>query len=280
MLNLGLLCTQIRVEEKLLMAEASQRLHNVIKADLRDLVFGLENDFPFDVVLARDFLHPRDLCALFLLERAGIRTVNSYEVARRGADKVSVSKALKAHGVPTPDVFVAFTAESALRAMDLLGYPVILKPAVGTWGQLLAKVNDREAAEAILEHKDHLGSYYHSIFYLQKYVPKPGRDIQAIVVGDEVLCAVYRVGTHWITHPDRGARIEPCPVTPALREMCLRAARAVGSGVLAIDLMETPMGLTVHEVNGVGEFRHLIEPTGVDIAAKILDYVERVPAHV
>jgi [lysine-biosynthesis-protein LysW]--L-2-aminoadipate ligase len=278
MLNLGLLCSQIRVEEKLLMAEAERRRINVIKADLRQLVFDLDIHASFDLVLARDFLHPRDLCALFLLERGGIRTINPYEVARRCSDKVSISKILRRHGIPTPDVLVAFTPESALRAMDRLGYPVILKPAVGSWGQLLAKVNDREAAEALLEHKDHLGSYYHSIFYIQEYVPKPGRDIQAIVIGDEVVCAVYSVGSHWITHPDRGAQMINCPVTSELEALCLRAARAVGGGILTIDLMEMPHGLTVHEVNGVGEFRHWIEPTGVDIAARILNYVEQVYA--
>lgn len=280
MLNLGLLCTRVGVEEKLLMQEASRRGHNVIKADLRNLIFGLENHFPFDVVLARDFLHPRDLCALFLLERAGIRTVNSYDVARRCADKVSISKLLRQHKIPTPEVLVAFTPESALTAIERLGYPVILKPAVGTWGRLLAKINDRESAEAILEHKDSLGSYYHSIFYIQRYIPKPGRDIQAIVVGDEVICAVYRTGRHWITHSDRGAKIENCPMTSELRTLCLNAARAVGGGVLAIDLMESSEGLLVHEVNGVGEFRDLLAPTGIAIAEKILDYVERVSRHV
>jgi [lysine-biosynthesis-protein LysW]--L-2-aminoadipate ligase len=262
------------------MEEAGRRVHNVIKADMRDLVFGLENYFPFDVVLARDFMHPRDLCALFLLERAGIRTVNSYDVARRCSDKIAVSKLLRQNKLPTPDVLVAFTPESALQAMGRLGYPVILKPVVGTWGQLLAKVNDREAAEALLEHKDHLGSYYHSIFYMQKYVPKPGRDIQALVVGNQVICAVFRVGKHWITHSDRGAQIKNCAVTKELESLCLRAALAVGGGVLSVDLMETKDGLTVHEVNGVGEFRHMLEPTGVDIPARIMDYVEKVTVHV
>lgn len=279
MLNLGLLCTRVGIEEKLLMQEASRRGHNVIKADLRNLIFGLENHFPFDVVLARDFLHPRDLCALFLLERAGIRTINAYDVARRCADKVSISKLLRKHHIPTPDVLVAFTPESALTAIERLGYPVILKPAVGTWGKLLAKINDRESAEAILEHKDSLGSYYHSIFYIQRFIPKPGRDIQAIVVGDEVICAVYRAGRHWITHSDRGAKVESCPVTAELRALCLQAARAVGGGVLAIDLMESSEGLVVHEVNSIGEFRDLLAPTGVAIAEKILDYVEQVSAH-
>jgi [lysine-biosynthesis-protein LysW]--L-2-aminoadipate ligase len=171
---------------------------------------------------------------------------------------------------------VAFTPESALRAIEEIGYPAVMKPVVGSWGRLLAKINDRDAAEALLEHKEHLGSYYHSIFYIQKYIAKPGRDIRAFVVGDETICAIYRESKHWITNTARGARTQKCPVTPELSDLCLRAAQAVGGGVLAIDLMETPEGLTVHEVNYTVEFRNSLAPTGVNIPAKIMDYVERV----
>ena len=82
----------------------------------------------------------------------------------------------------------------------------MLKPAVGSWGRLLSLVSDRYAAEAILEHKEMLGSYHHSIFYVQEYVPKPGRDIRSFVVGDECICAIYRYSDHWITNTARGGR--------------------------------------------------------------------------
>ena len=80
---------------------------------------------------------------------------------------------------------------------------MVLKPPVGSWGRLLAKINDREAAEAVLEHKEILGSYHHSIFYIQEYVPKPGGDIRAFVVGDRVIGASYRASKHWITNVAR-----------------------------------------------------------------------------
>ena len=175
-------------------------------------------------------------------------------------------------------MLVAHTPESALQAIERLGYPVVLKPAVGSWGRLLSKVNDREAAEAILEHKETLGSYHHSIFYIQKYVEKHGRDIRSFVVGDETICAIYRTSPHWITNTARGGVATNCPVTREVNDISVRAAKAVGGGVVAIDLFETPDGLMVNEVNYTMEFRNSIDTTGVDIPAKVVDYVVEVGA--
>jgi len=181
---------------------------------------------------------------------------------------------LEQAGVPTPRVKVAFTPESAMKALDQLGYPAVLKPAIGSWGRLLSKVNDREAAEAVLEHKKILGSYHHSIFYIQEYVAKPQRDIRAFVVGEETICAIYRRSAHWITNTARGGETSNCPVTPDLNRLCVDAANAVGGGVLAVDVLEDPeRGLLVNEVNYTMEFRNSIKPTGVDIPDRIVDYV-------
>ena len=137
------------------------------------------------------------------------------------------TSALAAAGVPQPKALVAYTPESALEAIERLGYPAVLKPTVGSWGRLLSKVNDRDAAETILEHKETLGSYHHSIFYIQEYVKKPGRDIRAFQVGPETICAIYRTSPNWITNTARGGTSSNCPVTPELADICTRAARAV-----------------------------------------------------
>ncbi len=150
---------------------------------------------------------------------------------------------------------------------------MVLKPVVGSWGRLLSKINDRDAAEAILEHKETLGSYQHSIFYIQEYIKKPGRDIRAFVVGDQTVCAIYRTSAHWITNTARAGRARNCPVTPELNQLCVKAARAVGGGVLAVDVLEDPnRGLLVNEVNHTMEFHTLVPATGVDIAGVIVDY--------
>jgi [lysine-biosynthesis-protein LysW]--L-2-aminoadipate ligase len=175
--------------------------------------------------------------------------------------------------VPQPELRVAFTEESALEAIEQLGYPVVLKPAVGSWGRLLSKVNDRDAAESILEHKTILGSYHHSVFYVQKYIDKKGRDIRSFVVGDECVAAIYRTSDHWITNTARGATASDCPVTDEIAEISLRAATAVGGGVLAVDLFETTQGLLVNEVNYTMEFRNSIATTGVNIPGKIVSFL-------
>ena len=277
--RLGMLFSRIRVEEKLLIDAAKRRGVELSLLDSREIVFDLDSRFGFDVLLERDVSHARALYALSLFENTGVQTINSYGVAMICGDKVATSKALRDAGVPTPNVKVAFTRDSALAAIEELGYPVVLKPVTGSWGRLLAKINDRDAAEAVLEHKDHLGSYYHKIFYIQEYLNKPGRDIRAFVIGNDVACAVYRSSAHWITNTARGASATNCPVTDELRDVSLRAAQAVGGGVLAVDLIESNNGLLVHEVNYTVEFRNSIAPTGVDIPNRILDYALEVGQH-
>ncbi len=274
--RMGMLFSRIRVEEKLLLEAAKRRGWRVELVDSREVVFDLDSRFDYEVLLERDVSHSRALYALNLFENSGVRAINPYRVALTCGDKVATSKALRDWGVPTPDVKVAFTKDSALAAIEQMGYPVVLKPVTGSWGRLMAKLNDRDAAEAVLEHKDHLGSYYHKIFYIQDFVDKPGRDIRSFVVGDEVICAIYRASDHWITNTARGGHASNCPLTPELKGVSLGAARAVGGGVLAVDLMETTHGLLVQEVNYTVEFRNSIDTTGVDIPQKILDYVEAV----
>ena len=154
-----------------------------------------------------------------------------------------------------------------------MGYPVVLKPAVGSWGRLLSRVNDRDAAEAILEHKETLGTYHHSIFYIQEYVKKPERDVRSFVVGDETIAAIYRTSDHWITNTAQGGKASNCPITPEVDRLSRAAAAAVGGGLLAIDLLETPHGIMVVEVNYTMEFRNSIDTTGVDIPGKMIDYL-------
>ena len=273
-LTVGILLSRVRVEEKLLLSELDRRGVNLVKFDDRRLFLDVERPgVSCDVVLERAINHLRALYALKVFNDWGIPTVNSYEVANTCGDKLLTTTALVRNNVPSPRTILAFTPESALEAIDLLGYPVVMKPAVGSWGRLLAKVNDRDAAEALLEHKVTLGSFHHGAFYIQEYVHKPGRDIRSFVVGDETICAIYRTSPHWITNTARGGAATNCPVTPEIDEISRAAARAVGGGVVAVDLLESERGLLVNEVNYTMEFRNSIETTGVNIPARIIDFV-------
>ncbi|MBL8152100.1 MAG: lysine biosynthesis protein LysX [Blastocatellia bacterium] len=273
---IGILHSRIRVEEKLIIEEFERRSIDYELIDTRNVVFDLQRDNlkRFSALLERCVSHSQALTSLKILEGLGITCVNRYSVAETCGDKLNTTIALINAQVPTPEVLIAFTPESALEAIDRLGYPVVLKPTVGSWGRLLARINDRDAAEALLEHKETLGSYQHSIFYIQKYIQKPGRDIRSFVVGDETICAIARNSNHWITNTARGGRASNFPVTDHIHSISQAAARAVGGGILAIDLLETEDGqLLVNEVNYTMEFKNSIEPTGVNIPAKIVDYV-------
>ena len=272
--KVGFLHSLIRKEEKLLLGEFVKRPNvELVMLDDRELRFDLHSGPNADVVVERSINHSRALHALRLFKSLGVPCVNSYDVSNTCGDKILTAVALKDAGVPQPDLRIAFTEESALEAIEDLGYPVVLKPAVGSWGRLLSKINDRDAAETVVEHKTVLGSYHHSIFFIQKYVEKSGRDIRAFVVGDDCIAAIYRNSTHWITNTARGAAASNCPVSSGLADVCVDAASAVGGGVLAVDLFEGEEGYLVNEVNYTMEFRNSIDTTGVDIPDRVIDYV-------
>ncbi|HEX3051463.1 MAG TPA: lysine biosynthesis protein LysX [Aggregatilineaceae bacterium] len=272
--KIGILCSRIRVEEKLLF-EAFQDLGiPVVRLDEREIAARVGDYAPdVDVVLERSISTSAGLVASLLLEAAGIRVINSYDTASICADKIRTTLALAAAGVPQPQTEIALGPDAALTAIERIGYPAVLKPPVGSWGRLLARVNDRDAAEAVIEHKETLGGVGHHTYYIQEYVEKPERDIRAFVVGTETICAIYRRSNHWITNTARGGQASNCPVTPEIADLCQRAALAVSGGmggILAIDLFEDPRrGLLVNEVNHTMEFRNSITTTGVNIPERI-----------
>ena len=280
-MSVGVLCSRVRVEEKLLFEAMRERGIEYEVVDVRQVALGLAEDgfSGYDVVLIRCLSDSRALYAARVLNGHGIPTVNPHQVIATCGDKLHTTLALARNDVPTLRTVVAFSQESALAAIEEMGYPVVLKPLHGSWGRLLSKVNDRDAAEAILEHKKTLGGYQHSIFYIQEYIEKPGRDIRSFVVGDETVAAIYRDSPHWITNTARGASASDCPLTPEIDNVSRAAAQAVGGGVVAIDILEAPDGcLLVSEVNHTPEFRNSIAPTGVDIPGKMIEYVLEVAA--
>jgi [lysine-biosynthesis-protein LysW]---L-2-aminoadipate ligase len=272
--TIALLHSTVRAEEKLLLEAARSRQVGLRLIDIRTAVFG-PGLFPldFDIALERSVSTVKGTYAVAFLESCGIPVVNSLDVARNCQDKFQTSLLLERAGIPTPRFALAFEPGPALTAVEALGgFPVVLKPPLGSWGRLLAKVNDRDALEALLEHKDVLGTPPQKAYYLQEFVAKPGRDIRAFVVGGEAICAIYRESGHWITNTARGGTARNCPVDDDLRTLCARVSGAVGGGLLAVDMFETGSGLTVNEVNHTMEFRNSEGPTGVSIAGAVIDY--------
>jgi len=274
--RLGVLVSYLRTEEKLILANARERGIEVTPLFDKDLVLnftarsGAASKVDVDVVLDRCVAHARAGYAIRTFERWGIPTLNTAESVQICDDKALNSIALEEAGVPTPKTILAFSLESALEALEIVGYPAVMKPVSGSWGRLLAKVNGPEQAKAIIGQKLELGSVHHGVFYIQEFVPKPDRDIRAYVVGDKVLAASYRSSEHWVTNAARGATSMPCPITPEIEDLALRACAAVKARLAGVDLIETPNGLQIVEVNSGGEFRGLMSTTHVDIAAEIV----------
>ena len=274
MTTLAILHSTVRKEEKLIMEAARDRRVDIKLIDIRSEVFNPKGyAAEFDIALERSVSTTKGDYAVAFLESLGLPVVNSSLVARNCEDKFLTSLLLARASVSTPKFALVFSLEQALQAVENLGgFPVVLKPPLGSWGRLLAKVNDPDSLEALLEHKDVLGTPPHKAFYIQEFVRKPGRDIRVFIAGEAVLCAVYRESGHWITNTARGGVARLCPVTPELRSICERASSAVGGGLLAVDIFETPDGFSVNEVNHTMEFRNSEEPTGVSISGAIVDY--------
>ncbi|MCH8876180.1 MAG: lysine biosynthesis protein LysX [Chloroflexi bacterium] len=276
-MRVAMIITRARAEEKLLLKAFQRRgIEPELIRDEELVLNPLAIDprwSEFDIVFLRTLSTSRGLYLLEYFDRWEVPTVNSLRTANICADKFKTSLALARAGLPQPEARLTFAPGSTLEAVGELGYPAVLKPVIGSWGRLLAKVNDVDAAEAVLEHRQTLGNFAYHVHFVQSYVDKPhGRDIRAFVIAGQTICAIYRSSSHWVTSTARGALAENCPVGAELQDLCQRASDAVGGGVLAMDLFETEEGLVLNEINHGMEFRNSIEPTGVDIAIKVVDY--------
>ncbi|USZ71331.1 lysine biosynthesis protein LysX [Natronosalvus halobius] len=277
-LHVGILYSRIRKDEKLLLNELRERGHEVEKIDVRTETFDVaeagETFADLDLVVDRCLATSRSLYATRFCEAYGVPVVNSNETAEICADKVKNSLALESAGIPTPATKVAFTKESALEAIESFGYPCVLKPVVGSWGRLMAKIDSKSAAEAILEHKATLGHYEHKVFYVQEFVEKPGRDVRVLAVDGEPVAAMARSSDHWLTNAAKGATTDPFELDDEALELVEKASNAVGGGLLGIDLMEADDGYTVHEVNHTVEFKALNDAVDVDVPGTVVDWLE------
>jgi len=278
-ITIGLLYDQIRWEEKTVLETAKSRGLDVNLIDAKASIFELtaKEKIPTlgDVILQRCVSYFRGLHLSAVLENMGYTVVNSYNVAEVCGNKLLSTLILSKAKIPTPKTYVAFTPESAVNALDKLGYPALLKPLVGSWGRLIIPLKDKDTAEAIFEEREYMFPLY-QVYYIQEMVKRPPRDIRIFVVGEEAVAGMYRYSFQEIkTNIARGGKAEPCKITDELRELSLKAAETVGGGILGVDMMETESGILVHEINHTVEFRGLVSATGVNIPKNIVGYLLR-----
>jgi len=279
-MRIAMTYTRLRTEERMLLDAFEGIGVDATPVDIRGVVFDPMDagDWSrYDAVIDRSVSLTSTLNSVRILEGYGIRCMNPLSAIQICSDKLATTIALSNADIPTPRVRVATNAESGLQAVEQIGYPAVIKPTVGSWGRLVARLNDRDAAEAILEHRQTLGSASQKVFYIQEHIDKPGRDIRVFVVGGQPIAAIVRSSAHWVTNTARGATAQGVELTDELRDLSIRAVMATGADIAAVDLLECPShGLLVNELNHSMEFRNSIESTGVNIP----EYVARHAAEI
>jgi len=280
-LKIGMIVDRVRLDEKLIINAASKLNINLEIIDSSKIfldITSLENSFykDIDIFLQRCISTLRGLYITKILEEYGSNVVNSFNTSINCIDKVRCTLLLTKNNIPTPKTYVTFTEEAGLKVIEKLGFPVILKPVMGSWARLVAKINDIDAAKSIFEDRRYMGPWY-NIYYIQEYIKKPNRDIRSTVIGDKVVAAIYRVNENdWRTNTARGGIPLKCDIDDELRNLSLKAAEAMGGGILGVDLMENDNSLLVHEVNHSPEFKNVQRITGIDVATEIVKYLYEV----
>ena len=275
--SLILLYDTIRWEEKAIYEAAKKKGIEIKKIDCKDLVLDLNkqhSEYNSQTIIQRCVSYFKSLHSTAALEGLGAKVINPLNTAIICGNKLFTHMLIQKKGIRTPKVITAFSSESALSALDDFGYPAIIKPTIGSWGRLIALLRDKEAAKAVFEDREHMFPLY-QVYYLEEFVSRPPRDIRAIVVGDNVVAAIYRYSEkdEWKTNMALGGRAENCPITDELEDICIKSSQAVGGKIVGVDLMESSKdGLLVHEVNNTTEFKNTVRITGINIQDVIVDY--------
>ncbi|TLY07218.1 MAG: lysine biosynthesis protein LysX [Thaumarchaeota archaeon] len=269
---------RVRVEEKMLEQKAIELGHDTKMIDAKTTQINTEsrkNNFDFgDVVIERCVSYFRGLHFTACLEFLDVPVINKFEVANNCGNKMLTSLLLRKHNVPTPKTYFSFSSDAALETLDKEGYPLVIKPITGSWGRGVMALKDRDTADAIVEVRELSDGPLDRIYYLQEMVRRPPRDIRAITVGEQVIAAMYRTSTDsFKTNIALGAEPIACEITKELDDVCVKASKAVGGGILGIDVMEDEKhGLVVHEINNTVEFKGLAKVAKLNIPKEMIEY--------
>lgn len=275
---------RLRSEEKMLRDEARAQGHEAATVDAKSLRLSTRTG-PEDVglgggsqaVLERCISYIRGLHVTAALESMGLAVVNPLSTATVCGNKMLMTLRLAGSGVPTPETHFAFTREAASECAASEGLPLVIKPIIGSWGRGVMPLRDADTLDAVAEMRELSDTPHDRIYYLQRLVDRPPRDIRVVSVGGRAIAAEYREAGKgsFTTNVSAGGEPKPCKVTPEMAELAARASDAVGGGVLGIDMMEDLAQdgrLVVHEVNNTVEFKGISAVTGANIPAEIVRY--------
>ncbi len=269
---------RLRTEEKMLQKEAASLGHNAVMLDAKitqiDTDSKKENYDLGDVVLERCVSYFRGLHFTASLEFMGIPVLNKFGVANICGNKMFMTLLLKKNNIPTPKTYFSFSSESAAENLEKVGYPLVIKPVIGSWGRGVMPIKDKDTMEAIFEIRDITDSPHDRIYYLQELIKRPPRDIRMITIGDDPIAAMYRKSSGGFkTNIALGADPELCEITKEMEDMAVKASKAMGGGILGIDMMEDEeKGLVVHEVNNTVEFKGLARVAQRNIPKEMIEF--------
>jgi [lysine-biosynthesis-protein LysW]--L-2-aminoadipate ligase len=279
MVELSIIYDKVRFEEKVLYEKAQSKGAKAQIIDAKTVTVSTESkkrDFPFgDVVMQRSVSHYRGLYLTACLEHLGFSVINKFKVAETCGNKLITSLVLAENNVPSPRTQFAFSAAGALDIIRKAGFPLVLKPIVGSWGRGVFPLRDEETAGMIIEMREEDDSPLARIYYVQEMIDRPPRDIRCIVVGNKIVTAIYRYSAEneFRTNVARGGKAELAPITKELEDLALKATKAVGGGIVGVDMMEDKKrGLIVHEVNNTVEFHGAASVSKTDIPGAMIDY--------
>ncbi len=282
MVEVSIICDKVRFEEKMLYEKAQSKGIKSKIVDAKTLTVGTDSkpkDFLLgDIILQRSVSYYRGLYLTACLEFLGFKVINRFEVGQTCGNKLITSIKLAENKIPSPKTQFAFSAESGLENIKKTGFPVVLKPIVGSWGRGIYPLRNLETASMIVEMREEDNSPLSRIYYIQEMVDRPPRDIRCIVIDDQAVTAIYRYSSQseWRTNVARGGNVELAPITKEIEDLAVRAAKAVGGGILGVDMMEDKnRGLVVHEVNNTVEFRGAASVSKADIPNAMIDYAVR-----
>lgn len=206
---------------------------------------------------------------LYRLQRLGLYVINPPEAIEHCVDKYDLLAILEDNGIPVPRTAVTENVDEALKAFNELGEDVIVKPIFGSRGIGSTRLKDPEIASTI----SRAITFYHGVIYLQEFVHHGFSDIRAFVVGDRVVAAMRRVANSWKTNYSQGARPEQIRLDKSMEAMAIKSAKLIECKIAGVDILESPRGPLVVEVNSQPGWRGLQSVTRVNIADEIVAFI-------
>jgi len=237
-------------------------------------------DHQYDLILERSLSYFRGLYSCAILETKGYNVINNFECLQITGNKLLTSLKLIENDIPTPNTCFAFKEDTSLKAIDHeIHFPAIIKPIIGSWGRLIAKLDDQNSARSNLECREMMGNILQKQYYIQEYIKsddhKSPTDIRVFIVGDECIGAMGRFNPDddFRSNIALGGTAKEVEINDDLEKICIKTSKAVKGEIIGVDLMEKEGKLKVIEVNGTPQFRGLSTSSNINVAQKIVNYI-------